>query len=245
MNDSFVKNRYLDFYLFAGYDNDFVHQVYKSNGGSFDPAIAEWIVNNVKEGWIVYDVGANMFEFTEMCARLSGKNGKVYSFEPQKHLIDKYNEAKSLNSYDDVADIFIYDVGLGSINEDKEFRVNPNNFGGSSFSKEFTNPANHAVNWEIHNLSVVRADSLNLPDTIPDLIKVDIEGYEEEFWNGCPNFIKNAKNIIMEVGPYTTESFLKDVMSGRTAYDIHENRYLHIDEIITDMQKDILFQNIT
>lgn len=244
LNKSFFKNKYLDFYLFAGYENDYVHQVYKSNGGSFDPALAEWMLSNIKDGWIVYDVGANMFEFSEMAARLSGINGKVYAFEPQKHLIDRYNEAKSLNSYEHVAKITVYDVGLGSVNETKKFKVNPNNFGGSSFSEEFTSPANHVINWQVHELSVVRADSLNLPNEVPDLLKVDIEGYEEEFWNGCPDFIKKSKNIIMEVGPYTNKLFLDEVMSGRSAYDLHDNKYLSSDEIIIDKQRDVLFQMI-
>jgi len=244
MNDDFFKSKYLEFYLFAGY-NDYVHDFYKKFGGTFDPKIAEWLIDNVKPGWVIYDIGANMFEFTEISARMSGPNGMVFSFEPQYDLVDKYNLAKELNNYKNVSPITIFNFGLGSTNEFKKFMTNTKNLGGSTFEEKFFNYASDiskVTDWKISELEIKRADSVNLPNIVPDLIKLDIEGGEEEFWKGCPDFMKQSKNIIVEVGSYTEDWFLDEISYNKKIIDISTKEVLNrknIKEI--PFQRDVLF----
>jgi FkbM family methyltransferase len=244
MNDDFFKSKYLEFYLFSGY-NDYVHDFYKKFGGTFDPKIAEWLIDNVKPGWVIYDIGANMFEFTEISARMSGPNGMVFSFEPQYDLVDKYNLAKELNNYKNVSPITIFNFGLGSTNEFKKFMTNTKNLGGSTFEEKFFNYASDiskVTDWKISELEIKRADSVNLPNIVPDLIKLDIEGGEEEFWKGCPDFMKQSKNIIVEVGSYTEDWFLDEISYNKKIIDISTKEVLNrknIKEI--PFQRDVLF----
>jgi FkbM family methyltransferase len=241
----FLKNKYLDFYLFSGYSKkDYMHKKYNNNGGTFDSNISEWIINNVKPGWVIYDIGANMFEITELSARMSGQSGSVFSFEPQVDLVNKYKDAKKLNNYDNVASINIYNFGLGSLNELKTFMINPSNLGASTFQEKFVEYAKDIENISYSKklqLEVKRLDSINLPKIVPDLLKIDIEGGEEDFWIGCPDFIKLSKNIIVEVGEYTEYWFIKELSYNRKIFDISTKEELHIDNVIGKYQKDILF----
>lgn len=241
--DDFIKSKYMDFYLFAGYKNDYIHKVYREQDGTFDVSLAEWLINNVKPGWIIYDIGANMFEVTELSARLSGPSGMVRAFEPQIDLVDKYVLSQSLNSYESVAKINIHNFGLGSENKIAQFMINKNNLGGSTFKQSFKNFADSFLNieWETILCEIKRFDSLSILEEQPDLIKVDIEGGEEDFWNGSTDNIKNAKYIIMEMGPYTKESFFNELSYGRTCYDIETMNIVNFSEVSSGKQWNVLF----
>ena len=47
-----------------------------------EPGTVEWIDQNVKSGDIFYDIGANIGVYTILAASRTGKNGRVYAFEP-------------------------------------------------------------------------------------------------------------------------------------------------------------------
>jgi FkbM family methyltransferase len=48
-----------------------------------EPGTVEWIDQNVKSGDIFYDIGANIGVYSILAASRTGRNGKVYAFEPQ------------------------------------------------------------------------------------------------------------------------------------------------------------------
>lgn len=56
----------------------------------------------VKEGDVVVDIGANIGYFTLLSARLIGKKGRVYSFEPEPVNYNLLLKNINLNSYDNV-----------------------------------------------------------------------------------------------------------------------------------------------
>ena len=47
-----------------------------------EPGTVDWIDKNVKSGEIFYDIGANIGVYTILAASRTGKNGRVYAFEP-------------------------------------------------------------------------------------------------------------------------------------------------------------------
>jgi len=47
-----------------------------------EPGTVDWIDQNVESGDIFYDVGANIGVFTILAASRTGRNGRVYAFEP-------------------------------------------------------------------------------------------------------------------------------------------------------------------
>jgi FkbM family methyltransferase len=47
-----------------------------------EPGTFEWIMKDVKQGDIFYDIGANIGVYTILAALRTGRQGKVYAFEP-------------------------------------------------------------------------------------------------------------------------------------------------------------------
>ena len=59
----------------------------------------------VREGDVVVDLGANMGYFTLLAARLVGKEGKVYAFEPEPINYSLLVKNVELNGYDNVVTV--------------------------------------------------------------------------------------------------------------------------------------------
>lgn len=245
------KSKYFDFYLYAVDKNDSMQKQFIEKG-TFDYIVSEWIVENVKKNWIIYDVGANLFEYTELFARKSGKNGIVHAFEPQKDLVKGYKIAQKYNNYSDAAEIKIYQVALTNKNSNIKLQKSNNHSGLASLISDQVD-INKDLFDNVEIVKAVRADSpeLNLSKTIPDLLKLDIEGAEESFWEGAPDFLKKSKRILAEVTHNTTSSnLIKEYLKDRYAYSIHTKRLLSsVDDILKEVesqpykQSNIVFTN--
>lgn len=214
----FPQSKHYNFYLHAKAD-DHVQNSFRKYGTA-DFALSDWIVNNVQPGWFIYDVGANIFEFTELAARAAGKHGRVFSFEPQHKLVDNYLEVRKHNRYDNVAPVQIYRCALGNKTEKATLKIEKGNAGCATISDDFNNYYNKDVIEQ--TIQVYRADSLNLPNIVPDLIKIDIEGAEPEFWEGTPEFIQQSPHIIIEVGPYTPIDFIDKITKDRVVTNLND-----------------------
>lgn len=235
----FSKNAFGDFYSYTGVDGDFIQERIKAYG-HFEEGISLWILKNVQPGWIVYDIGANVFEYTELSARVAKKQGMVYAFEPQKDLVKAYERSQELNDYTDVAAIKVFPFGLSDVNDTVKFYKNESSVGGSSIDKDFVEYSHRQCGAEFveTTIEVKRADSIYLPEVIPDLIKIDIEGAEESFWRGAPNFLKKARHIIAEIGPYTSEWILSEYMIDRKAYDLSDVLFANnVTELVNNMSE--------
>lgn len=212
----------LNFKLYATREDDLLQKLFIDYGCT-DDSFYNWAKNTVKPGWIIYDFGANIFEYTEIFARLSGPSGQVYSFEPQKELVENYRIAQKYNSYEDASSINIFNFGVSNKTEDVMLTTNLKNLGASSMSPVFLEYYKHhralsSENFISQQIHVKRLDEVDVPNKTPDLIKLDIEGAEWLAWQGFPDFIKNTKIIIAEVGQYTEPELLKEYMLGRKAY---------------------------
>lgn len=233
------KSKFLDFYISNIDETDHIQKLFIENG-TYDEKLAEWMINNIQSGWVIYDIGANIFEYTEIAARISGKDGCVYSFEPNRELVNNYINNKHKNDYSEAADINVYPVALGDQNETTKLFYNKENIGASSISDVFIEYSKDKVYSheyaESMEIEVRRAASLGLPPIIPDLMKIDIEGAEAMFWSGAPDFLKQSKNIIIEVGPYTPEWFIEEIMQGREAYHLDGTTASIVDAISQNNQ---------
>lgn len=218
----FSKSAYLDFVLYTPDSADLIQSTFV-NLGTFSRELAEYLMREVQPGWLVYDVGANLFEFTEIAARKAGPTGAVYSFEPQSALVQGYRLAQQQNNYENSASIHVHEFGLADINGEVPITIMEHNGGAATISPEFQEYSISVVGRPYVSggtISVKRADSIGLPTTIPDLIKLDIEGAEELFWRGAPDFVKACPRLIVEVGPYTQRWFTEELLVNRKAYSL-------------------------
>jgi FkbM family methyltransferase len=153
----------------------------------------------VKEGNTVVDLGANIGYFTLLAAKLVGKKGKVYSFEPEPRNYNYLLKNIELNKYDNVfatqkavsdeagkTKLYIcpYDTGHHTINQ----------YGGIKA---------HKPDFIDDKKDFVEVETVTLDDFFKDMkkpidvIKVDIEGAEMLALSGMDRVLMENKKLKM------------------------------------------------
>jgi len=140
----------------------------------------------VKEGDSVVDVGGNMGIHTVTLSRTVGKNGKVYSFEPNRVTFQQLNCNVFLNG---LFNVYSYNVAVGeNIGEiyidDFDYNVGTPNSGDTCVN-------NKKIGSKVPLISL---DSLDLQNI--SLIKMDVQGYELFALKGATNTINKFKPIL-------------------------------------------------
>lgn len=163
--------------------------IYLNN--KYEPYIVKKIIENIKKGETVLDIGANIGHHSIIMSKCVEKNGKVISFEPIPRIIKQFKESIEIN---DIKNIEVKEFGLSNKEENIKFYIDKNNAGHSSAIQD------NKINTEEINIHTKTLDSLNL-NTF-SFVKIDVEGYE---WNviegGMNTFLKYRPIILMEWSP--------------------------------------------
>jgi FkbM family methyltransferase len=154
----------------------------------FEPKVVKYINEKTKKGMVVLDIGANIGAHTLRLAKLAGKNGMVYAFEPTKYAFKKLQNNMSLNQ----------DLSI------KEFRVALSDFNAKN--KEIAYRSSWRTDGTFMDTSC-KVDFIKLDDFIlnnnikrVDLIKIDVDGNEFGVLNGGVEMLKRDRpNLIMEL----------------------------------------------
>ena len=137
----------------------------------------------VKNGDVVMDAGANCGHLSIYYSKLTGENGKIYAFEPDKINIERINENINLNK-DLENNIKIESLLLWNENKMVDFY-------------EAGTVGSSAV-WIPDTDKCVKKEAVRIDDWVRrnninklDFIKMDIEGAEIEALEGCVKTIQN------------------------------------------------------
>lgn len=136
----------------------------------------------LRNGDNVVDIGANIGSLTLHAATLVGEEGKVYSFEPHPLI---YQCLKSNISLNNTNNIKTYNLALG--NEKGKLRF-------SDFKGDDQNKLDDEGQIEV---DVTTLDSI-VKETIINLLKVDVEGFEFFVFKGAKNILMNTRCIYFE-----------------------------------------------
>lgn len=153
--------------------------------GEFSEIEAELLCGAVREGGAVVEVGANVGAHTIALASAVGPAGTVIAFEPQRLVFQMLCANLALNS---IPNVYPYHAAVGrspgTITVPELSPDMPNNFGGVSMD---VTGAGQAV-------PLVTIDDLGL--SACDLIKVDVEGMEEEVLAGASGTITKFRPVL-------------------------------------------------
>jgi FkbM family methyltransferase len=154
---------------------------------------------NVKEGDTVVDLGANIGYFTLLSAKLVGKTGRVYSFEPETVNYNYLKKNIELNGYDHVSvfqkavgeepgtvKLYIcsYDTGHHTINQYD---------GIEDYKPDLSDGSKEYIEVEKVTLDGFFKDK----DRPVNVIKMDIEGAELLALSGMDHTIRKNDDIKM------------------------------------------------
>jgi FkbM family methyltransferase len=143
----------------------------------------------IQPGWLVFDVGANLGNYSALFLE---KKAKIIAVEPQSYCVDFLKLRFGNNP-----GVKIIHCGLGAKEEVKELMVSSAHT-LSSFNKEWVDGVNkterfkpsNAV-WEKKEKIAMRTlDGLIGEFGLPSYLKIDVEGYEKEVLRGLHQPVK-------------------------------------------------------
>lgn len=161
--------------------------------GVWEELTTEMFRRVIKKGDIVVDLGANIGYFTLLAARLVGKEGKVYAFEPEPVNYSLLLKNIEINGYKNIVPV---QKAISSTTGTVRLFIDNEDSGG------------HTIRQYNDKMEFVEIESVTLDDYFRDkghpinVIKMDIEGAEMAALSGMNRIIKENKNLKMFVEFY-------------------------------------------
>ncbi len=155
--------------------------------GTYEKGMLHFLDENLKNGDVFIDVGANIGLLSIHAANSVGATGKVLAFEahPETAKILEFN--KELNHKEN---IHIYPIALGSEKgKAMIFNDSDSNRGGASLVRGLSESG--------IEVDLDRLDDILEATVIPKIIKIDVEGFEMNVLKGAVRTIQEAKPILL------------------------------------------------
>lgn len=156
--------------------------------GEYEPFETQIIMENIKPGQIVLDVGANIGYFTLIFARLTGETGKVYAFEPDPSSFDLLQRNISANGYQNVI---------------LESKAVSNITSQAYLLKDKFNNLDHRIVQEPDDGAGVMVKTIRLDEylhSLPrpvDFVKLDIQGSEALAIEGMRQLLARSPDVMI------------------------------------------------
>ncbi|HIN40787.1 MAG TPA: FkbM family methyltransferase [Flavobacteriales bacterium] len=187
--------------------------------GRWEPELQSVFCEVIKEGDVVYDLGTNFGLHTMLFSRLVGESGKVYSFEPLVKNIKLINNNLQLNNIQNVTP-----VNCAVTNYKGSTKFNLGVHDGQGSMQGIGSESGETIEVETTTLD----DFIGTGNSMPDVIKIDIEGEESNALIGFKESIGKCKpTIIVELHTPEQDKRVGEffIEHGYLAYRIIKTNY--------------------
>ncbi len=201
---------------------------FASMSGSYEPDIYNHFMSNVRPHDAIVEVGGFIGVYTIPMAKRLGDRGSVTVFEPEPHNAVCLRKHIGMN---DVAEkVTLVQLAVGK--EEGHVYFTTGGF-ASSFAEE-------TPSQDTNKIPMTRLDSI-LKDQKIDILKIDVEGFEEDVLRGAANLLADRKRcprvIYVEVHPQfwdrsgaTSRSFLGTLKESD--YEVHDMQGNLVTEVV-------------
>lgn len=159
--------------------------------GTYESPIQQVLAQYLKPGDVFYDIGANIGFFSTIAARLVGKSGRVYAFEPVAKNVARVRRNAKLNRF---SQIKVFQKAVSQTSGQGNLLLAKHS-GGATLA---------TVGMPPDMTGAVRVDLISIDDWVnqkkvksPSLIKIDVEGAELEAIAGMLQTIRTFKPILL------------------------------------------------
>jgi len=163
--------------------------------GIYEKEQTSFMCKIIKKEDCCLDLGSHVGFFTMLFARLVGKDGKVFSFEPVK---EGHNFQKKSVKKNRFSNIKLFNFALGDVVEDKKAYV----FSDSGMARFDRSILGLEESQQTDIFQIRTLDSISEVTKLEklDFMKIDIEGFEYRALLGGKNTIKKYKpNMLIEI----------------------------------------------
>jgi FkbM family methyltransferase len=168
--------------LLPQWKTDHIQRIIANTGRPYEEKMLYDMLNRVKEGDLILDIGANIGNHSLFMASIG--NCQVISFEPNKQLAESLHRSIQINKLTNKIEVI--QKGLGRANSFAEFDCDiSHNLGAQSLSTTDKNGS----------IEVVTLDSLDIQDKIR-MIKIDVEGMELDVLKGSKDTLIEHKPLV-------------------------------------------------
>ena len=147
------------------------------------------LLQEVQPGDAAYDIGANLGLYTVFLAKAVGENGCVVAFEPEQRSLHRCRENVKLNALENVQ---LFDRALSNEDTEANFVVYENPASGVH---HICRAGDTDVHARLQPIRLTIGDQFiseyGLP--IPNVLKIDVEGMEEEVLLGLTQTLRHSE----------------------------------------------------
>lgn len=165
--------------------------------GYYEKYETRYFSKNIESGITFFDVGANVGYYTLM---FSAKGCRCHSFEPVKSTFSKLLSNVELNPFSNAT---LNNFGISSNCCSREINISPDACGNNSLENKFQTK-------QTEQITLKTLDDYCLENNIDqiDLLKIDVEGHENEVLLGAGNLLYSfkIKKIFIEINDVFHES---------------------------------------
>ena len=195
-DETVVEVQNSKFYV-PNHEEDLIQKCIHGSKEYFEKDFLEKVDKYLPKNAIILDIGANIGNHTLYWANES-KAKKIYSFEPIPHTFSILKKNIEINNLQDK--VALFNIGLADENGKAEIKsFCKQNLGGTRLKKLQSN-----TNLQI---DIKMLDSINIEEKQIDLIKIDVEGMDNEVLTGAKKTLKKHKPslILIESFPDSFE----------------------------------------
>jgi FkbM family methyltransferase len=177
-----------------------------SSTGFWESWITVWILENIREGDVCLDVGANYGYFARIMQFMAKENGKVYAVEANPTLALSLAKSNLDFGIQDSAPLEILQVAAWNKSENLKLTIDPHFLGGSSVSNSEVFLGDDPTHLVVPGVPL---DSL-INEHVT-FLKMDIEGAEPFAWEGMRNITKSLRVGILEINQGVSQDFVSEL----------------------------------
>ena len=167
--------------------------------GVFEPELSAFLVEFLKPGQVVIDIGAHLGYFSMLAAELIGERGRVVSFEPTPSTFDLLSA--NTGAYDQVT---VVPALVWNKKETLDFKTFNPAFSAfnTAVSDRLSETKRRAAGGQIITVEAAPLDHYcEQWNLAPDLVKIDAESSELQVLQGMAGLLKTVRPLVtLEVG---------------------------------------------
>jgi FkbM family methyltransferase len=141
----------------------------------------------LKPGLVVVDAGANIGYYALMEAKAVGEKGRVYAIEPIPQNVELLKKNIAANGY---GNIEVFQMAVGDKNGKQGIFLSK-----QSNLSTFCKNVDLDQSGETIQVDVVSIDSFLEGKRLPDIVRMDVEGYEYEILKGMEETMKKDRGM--------------------------------------------------